>query len=69
MVLITQSGPGTLSLGTPGPDFNLPATDGQTYSLESFASAKAVVLMPGLVFKVAAIWRPVTVMNGGPGLP
>jgi peroxiredoxin len=34
----------TLSLGSAAPNFNLPATDGQTYSLESFASAKVLVV-------------------------
>ncbi|MDU4697025.1 MULTISPECIES: thioredoxin family protein [Paenibacillus] len=34
----------TLTLGNPAPNFNLPATDGLTYSLESFASAKVLVV-------------------------
>lgn len=34
----------TLTLGSPAPNFNLPATDGQTYSLESFALAKVLVV-------------------------
>lgn len=34
----------TLALGNQAPNFNLPATDGQTYTLESFASAKALVV-------------------------
>lgn len=33
------------SLGTPCPPFNLPATDGNTYSLDSFKDAKALVVM------------------------
>lgn len=44
MALITESGPETLSIGSPAPDFNLPGTDGNTYSLASFSSAKAIVL-------------------------
>ena len=37
MALITQSGPETLSIGEPGPQFSgLPATDGKTYGLDSF---------------------------------
>jgi peroxiredoxin len=45
MVLITQSGPETLPIGTPGPEFrDLPATDGKKYGLDSFKSAKIVVL-------------------------
>lgn len=34
----------TLSLGATAPDFNLPATDGKTYSLSSFADAKVLVV-------------------------
>jgi peroxiredoxin len=34
----------TLPLGAKAPDFHLPATDGQTYSLKSFADAKALVV-------------------------
>lgn len=45
MVLISQSGPETLSIGAQAPDFaNLPATDGKHYGLTSFAEAKAVVI-------------------------
>ena len=44
MVLITQSGPETLSMGSPAPDFSLPATDGSTVSFETFADSKAIVL-------------------------
>jgi peroxiredoxin len=44
MVLINQSGPQTLPIGTPAPDFSLPATDGKTYSLGSFGHAKALVI-------------------------
>lgn len=32
-------------LGTPSPDFNLPGTDGKTYSLSSFKDAKVLVVM------------------------
>jgi peroxiredoxin len=34
----------TLALGDKAPDFSLPATDGKTYSLFSFADAKALVI-------------------------
>ncbi len=34
----------TLPLGAKAPDFNLPATDGKTYSLNSFADAKVLVV-------------------------
>jgi peroxiredoxin len=44
MVLITQSGPTTLPLGSSAPDFLLPATDGQTYSLASFSEATLLVV-------------------------
>lgn len=44
MVLITQSGPDTLPIGSPAPDFSLPGVDGKTYTLASFAGAQAVVL-------------------------
>jgi peroxiredoxin len=45
MVLITQSGAETLSIGSPAPDFkDLPATDGKAYSLGSFQDAKVLVV-------------------------
>lgn len=44
MVLITQSGPETLPLGAPAPDFALPGTDGNTYALASFAESRLLVL-------------------------
>jgi peroxiredoxin len=34
----------TLSLGSTPPDFNLPATDGKTYSLKDFVDARALVV-------------------------
>ncbi|HJN16701.1 MAG TPA: thioredoxin family protein [Armatimonadota bacterium] len=34
----------TLSLGASAPDFNLPATDGNSYSLTDFSDAKALVM-------------------------
>ena len=34
----------TLDLGDKAPDFNLPATDGNTYSLADFADAKALAI-------------------------
>lgn len=45
MVLITQSGPETLPIGGSGPDFQLPGTDGKTYSLASFKAAKLLTLI------------------------
>ena len=44
MVLITQSGPDTLPIGSPAPDFALPGVDGKSYSLASFQAAKAIVI-------------------------
>ncbi|MCZ7592167.1 MAG: thioredoxin family protein [Kiritimatiellae bacterium] len=44
MVLITQSGPDTLPIGAPAPDFTLPAIDGKTYSRSDFAASKALVI-------------------------
>ena len=35
----------TLAIGTPAPDFNLPATDGNTYSLSSFKDARVLVVV------------------------
>ncbi len=40
---LTYSTP--LVLGTPAPDFQLPGTDGHTYSLASFTSAPALVVV------------------------
>jgi peroxiredoxin len=34
-----------LALGTSAPDFSLPATDGETYTLASFAEAEALVIV------------------------
>lgn len=34
----------TLQIGEKAPDFNLPATDGNTYSLDSFSNAKLLVI-------------------------
>lgn len=42
MVLAYSKG---MALGTPAPSFSLPATDGKTYSLESFAEAKVLVVI------------------------
>lgn len=44
MVLITQSGPETLPIGSPAPDFSLPGTDGKTHTLNSLSGGKAIVL-------------------------
>jgi len=35
----------TLKIGSKAPDFNLPATDGKTYSLNSFAEKKALIVI------------------------
>ena len=35
----------TLPIGSPAPDFSLPATDGKTYSLSSFAKADVLVIV------------------------
>ena len=35
----------TLKIGSKAPDFNLPATDGKKYSLETFAGKKAIVVV------------------------
>ncbi|MBS1597392.1 MAG: redoxin domain-containing protein [Bacteroidetes bacterium] len=35
----------TLSIGSPAPDFNLPAVDGKNYSLASFSKAKILVII------------------------
>ncbi len=42
MALVESEDP---ELGTPAPDFSLPATDGQTYSLDDFEDADVLVVM------------------------
>src|SRR5687767_3485965 len=37
--------PVTLAIGTKAPNFSLPATDGKTYSLASFAKSKILVII------------------------
>lgn len=37
--------PQTLPIGSPAPDFSLPATDGKTYSLKDFASSKILLIV------------------------
>ena len=44
MVLITQSGPETLPIGSPAPDFSLPGIDGNFHTLQSLSGGAAVVL-------------------------
>ena len=50
MALITESGSQTLPLGGSAPDFDLPATDGSSYSLASFAQALCIGVGAALVF-------------------
>lgn len=40
-----ESSKDVLKIGSPAPDFRLKGVDGKTYSLESFAGAKVVVVM------------------------
>ena len=42
MALVESAQP---ELGSDAPDFSLPATDGETYSLESFSDKKALLVM------------------------
>ncbi len=44
MALITESGPETLPIGSPAPEFALPGIDGKTLSLRELSVGKAVVL-------------------------
>jgi|APTNR8051073442_1049403.scaffolds.fasta_scaffold00042_76 peroxiredoxin len=44
MVLITSSGPETLPIGSPAPDFHLPDVDGKTHSLASLSTGPLLVL-------------------------
>jgi peroxiredoxin len=44
MALITQSGPETLPIGSPAPDFSLPDVDGRMYNLATFSGSKLLVL-------------------------
>ena len=37
--------PEPLAIGSPAPDFSLPAVDGKTYSLASFKDSKALVVI------------------------
>ena len=37
--------PVTLPIGSPAPDFSLPATDGKTYSLKDFSSSKILLIV------------------------
>src|SRR5690606_29584647 len=39
------SDPVPLAVGSPAPDFSLPATDGKTYSLSDFSAAKVLVIV------------------------
>ena len=44
MALITESGPDTLPIGSPAPDFSLPGVDGATHTLASLSGGRALVL-------------------------
>ena len=60
----------TLRLGSPAPDFNLPGTDGRTWSLKDFAEAKVLAVIftcnhcptaqayEGRIKKLVAEYRP-----------
>jgi peroxiredoxin len=39
------NGPADIALGTPAPDFRLPATDGRTYALKDVADEKGTVIV------------------------
>jgi thiol-disulfide isomerase/thioredoxin len=45
VVSFAAEGPVTLAIGTPAPEFDLPGTDGQRYSLASFEDAEVLVLI------------------------
>jgi thiol-disulfide isomerase/thioredoxin len=42
---LAAEGPATLVVGAPAPDFDLPGTDGQRYSLASFEDSRVLVLI------------------------
>lgn len=44
MVLITSSGPETLPIGSPAPDFSLPGVDGKIHSLATLSTGPLLVL-------------------------
>jgi peroxiredoxin len=44
MALITSSGPETLPIGSPAPDFSLPGVDGNTHTLTSLTTGPILVL-------------------------
>ena len=44
MVLITQSGPETLPIGAPAPDFSLPGVDGRLHGPASLTTGRILVL-------------------------
>jgi thiol-disulfide isomerase/thioredoxin len=45
LLVVGQAERKTMSIGSIAPDFSLPATDGRTYSLQSFSSAKILVII------------------------
>lgn len=45
MVLITSSGPETLPIGAPAPDFKLPGVDGIIHSLASLSEGQVLVVL------------------------
>jgi thiol-disulfide isomerase/thioredoxin len=44
-VLVAAEDPVTLAIGSPAPDFRLPATDGKQYSLKDFESSRLLVII------------------------
>lgn len=43
--LVDSSHPAPLAIGSPAPDFHLPAVDGKTYSLDSFKDSKVLAVI------------------------
>ena len=43
--MTTQHVPNVLTIGAHAPEFDLPGTDGNSYSLESFAGSRALAVI------------------------